>query len=153
MLSRWFYIIPRDFSFCYNCILLSKCLYCMSDPPLNCTCDRSLNWKTFLKIENTEFFLMITMLRERLNGLAMCNIEKYILNNIDLDTILNDFASRNAQGIFFVKNWNIIVDGIMGLAIIWGKRTCFIFYSLICNIDIVLEKLYMWLVLLSIFSC
>ena len=58
----------------------------------------------FSKLKLLNFFLMITMLRERLNGLAMYNIEKYILNNIDLDTILNDFASRNAPKSFFVTD-------------------------------------------------
>ena len=33
----------------------------------------------------------------RLNGLAMLCIEKNILGNIDFDTIINDFASRNAR--------------------------------------------------------
>ena len=93
------------------------------------------------------------MLQERLNDLAMCSIEKDILDNLDLDTIINNFASRNARRIFFVKNWNITVDGIMGLAIIRGNRTRFIFYSLACNIDIVLQKLYIILVLLSILLC
>jgi hypothetical protein len=30
----------------------------------------------------------------------MCNIEKDILDKIDLDTILEDFASRNAKDVF-----------------------------------------------------
>jgi hypothetical protein len=30
----------------------------------------------------------------------MCNIEKDILDKIDLDTILKDFASRNAEDAF-----------------------------------------------------
>ena len=44
------------------------------------------------------------MLQDRLNGLAMCCIEKDILDNIDLEVVLNDFASRNARRSFFVKN-------------------------------------------------
>ena len=40
------------------------------------------------------------MLQQRLNGLAMCSIEKDILDNIDLDIVLNDFASRNARRSF-----------------------------------------------------
>ena len=43
------------------------------------------------------------MLQDRLNGLAMCSIEKDILKNIDLDNVLNDFASRNARRSFFLK--------------------------------------------------
>ena len=60
--------------------------------------------KSFSKLKLLRNCLRTTMLQERLNGLDMCIIEKDILDNIDLDTILNDFASRNAQGIFFVKN-------------------------------------------------
>ena len=37
------------------------------------------------------------MLEERLNGLAMCSIEKDMLDDINLDTIPKDFAS----GIFY----------------------------------------------------
>jgi len=39
-----------------------------------------------------------------MNGLAMCSIEKDILDNIDLDVIVIDFASRNAGRSFFVKD-------------------------------------------------
>ena len=82
------------------------------------------------------------MLQGRLNGLAMCSIENAILDIIDLDTIINDFASRNARRILFVKDWNISVDGVRSLAIIRGNCTHFIFYySLVCIIDIVLQKI------------
>ena len=37
-----------------------------------------------------------TMLQDILNGLVMCCIEKNILENVDLNCALNDFASRNA---------------------------------------------------------
>jgi hypothetical protein len=43
------------------------------------------------------------MLQDRLNGLAMCNIEKDILDTIDLDIVLEDFTSRNAQRRFLKK--------------------------------------------------
>jgi len=36
------------------------------------------------------------MSQERLNGLAMCTIEKDILDDINVDTIVEDFASKNA---------------------------------------------------------
>ena len=60
--------------------------------------------RSFSKLKILKNCLRSTMLQERLNGLAMCSIEKDILDNIDLDTILNYFASRNARRIFFVKN-------------------------------------------------
>ena len=37
------------------------------------------------------------MSQERLNDLSILCIEKNILENIDVDTIINDFASRNAR--------------------------------------------------------
>jgi hypothetical protein len=43
------------------------------------------------------------MLQDRLNGLAMCNIEKDILDTIDLDLVLEDFTLRNAQRRFLKK--------------------------------------------------
>ena len=60
--------------------------------------------RSFSKLKLLRNCLRTTMLQERLNGLAMCSIEKDILDNLDLDTIINDFASRNARRIFFVKN-------------------------------------------------
>jgi len=41
------------------------------------------------------------MLQDRLNGLAMCCIGKDVLDNIDLDIVLNNLASRNARSHFF----------------------------------------------------
>ena len=38
---------------------------------------------------------------ERLNGLVMCTIEKDILDDINVDTIVEDFASRSAHRKFF----------------------------------------------------
>ena len=52
--------------------------------------------RSFSKLKLLRNCLRTTMLQGRLNGLSMCGIEKDILDNIDLDTILNDFASRNA---------------------------------------------------------
>jgi hypothetical protein len=44
------------------------------------------------------------MLQEILNVLAMCNIEKDILDTIDLDSTLEDFASKSAQRCLFKKD-------------------------------------------------
>ena len=45
------------------------------------------------------------MLEERLNGLAMCSIEKDMLDDINLDTILEDFASKKMpKGGFFTRH-------------------------------------------------
>lgn len=45
------------------------------------------------------------MSQERLNGLSICCIDKDVLENIDLDTIINDFA-------FTEKPLLIIVGGL-----------------------------------------
>ena len=60
--------------------------------------------RSFSKLKLLRNCLRTTMLQERLNGLAMCSIEKDILDNIDLDTIINDFVSRNARRSFIVKD-------------------------------------------------
>jgi hypothetical protein len=57
--------------------------------------------RSFSKLKLLKNYLRSTMLQERLNGLAMCSIENTILDIIDLDTIINDFASRNAHRSFF----------------------------------------------------
>ena len=51
----------------------------------------------FSKLKSLKNYLRSTMSQERLNGLAMCCIEKDMLDNIDLDTIISDFASKNAR--------------------------------------------------------
>ena len=71
--------------------------------------------RSFSKLKLLKNCLRSTMLQERLNGLAMCCIEKDILDNIDLDIVLNDFTSRNARRSFFMKHWNIIVNEVIGI--------------------------------------
>jgi hypothetical protein len=53
--------------------------------------------RSFSKLKLLKNYLRSTMSQERLNGLATCSIEKDILTNIDLNIVLNDFASRNAR--------------------------------------------------------
>ena len=58
--------------------------------------------RSFSKLKLLKNYLRSTMSQERLNGLAMCTIEKDILDTIDLDTVLDDFASRNARRSIFL---------------------------------------------------
>ena len=58
--------------------------------------------KSFSKLKLLKNYLRSTMSQERLNGLAMCTIEKDILDTIDLNTVLDDFASRNARRTIFL---------------------------------------------------
>jgi hypothetical protein len=59
--------------------------------------------RSFSELTLLKNYLRSTMLQQRLNGLAMCSIEKDILDNINLDSVINDFASRNGRRSFFVK--------------------------------------------------
>jgi len=53
--------------------------------------------RSLSKLKLLKNYLRSTMSQERLNGLAMCTIERDILDTIDLNTVhLDDFASRNA---------------------------------------------------------
>uniref|UniRef100_A0A8R7VDC5 HAT C-terminal dimerisation domain-containing protein n=1 Tax=Triticum urartu TaxID=4572 RepID=A0A8R7VDC5_TRIUA len=53
--------------------------------------------RSFSKLKLLKNYLRSTMSQERLNGLAICCVEKDVLDNIDLDTVINDFASKNAR--------------------------------------------------------
>ena len=65
-------------------------------------------------------------------ALAMCSVENAILGIIDLDTIINDFASRNAHRSFFA----IIIYKVFEVTIL-----AFFAVLLVCTIDNVLQKL------------
>ena len=53
--------------------------------------------RSFSKLKLLKNYLRSTMSQERLNGLATLCIEKRLLDKIDIDTIINDFASRNVR--------------------------------------------------------
>jgi len=57
--------------------------------------------RSFSKLKLLKNCLRSTMSQERLNGLAMCSIEKDILDNTDLNTFIDDFASKNARRSIF----------------------------------------------------
>ncbi|XP_038994314.1 uncharacterized protein LOC120118313 [Hibiscus syriacus] len=44
-----------------------------------------------------KMYLRSSMSQERLNGLATLSIENEMIGNIDVDVIINDFASQNAR--------------------------------------------------------
>ncbi|KAG6406751.1 hypothetical protein SASPL_134360 [Salvia splendens] len=56
--------------------------------------------RSFSKLKLLKNYLRSTMSQDRLNGLATCSIEKGILENVDLNIVLADFASRNARRSF-----------------------------------------------------
>ena len=53
--------------------------------------------RSFSKLKLLKNYLRSTMSQERLNGLATLCIEKRLLDKIDIDTIIDDFASRNVR--------------------------------------------------------
>ena len=60
--------------------------------------------RSFSKLKLLKSYLRSSMSQERLNDLAILCIEKNMLENIDVDTIINDFASRNARRKCFFMN-------------------------------------------------
>ena len=62
----------------------------------------ALTKRSFSKLKLLKNYLRSTMSQERLNGLAMCTIERDILDIIDLNTVLDDFTSRNARRTIFL---------------------------------------------------
>uniref|UniRef100_A0A8I6YMD4 HAT C-terminal dimerisation domain-containing protein n=1 Tax=Hordeum vulgare subsp. vulgare TaxID=112509 RepID=A0A8I6YMD4_HORVV len=52
---------------------------------------------SFSKLKLLKNYLRSTMTQERLNGLATLCIEKKLLDDIDIDPIISDFASRNVR--------------------------------------------------------
>uniref|UniRef100_A0A8I7B6G1 HAT C-terminal dimerisation domain-containing protein n=1 Tax=Hordeum vulgare subsp. vulgare TaxID=112509 RepID=A0A8I7B6G1_HORVV len=53
--------------------------------------------RSFSKLKLLKNYLRSTMTQERLNGLATLCIEKKLLDDIDIDPIISDFASRNVR--------------------------------------------------------
>ena len=53
--------------------------------------------RTFSKLKLLRNYLRSTVSQERLNGLAILCIEKKLLDEIDIDTIIIDFVSKNIR--------------------------------------------------------
>ena len=58
--------------------------------------------RSFSKLKLLKSYLRSSMSQERLNDLTILCIEKNMLENIDVDTIINDFASRNTRRQYFL---------------------------------------------------
>jgi len=53
--------------------------------------------RSFSKLKLLKNYLRSTMSQERLNGLATLCIKKKLLDGIDINSIINDFASQNVR--------------------------------------------------------
>jgi hypothetical protein len=53
--------------------------------------------RSFSKLKLIKTYLRSSMSQERLNGLATLSIEKDMLADVDVDVLINDFASQNAR--------------------------------------------------------
>jgi hypothetical protein len=57
--------------------------------------------RSFSKLKLLKNYLRCTMSQERLNDLATLCIEKRVLDEIDINTIIHDFSSRNVRRDFY----------------------------------------------------
>jgi len=58
--------------------------------------------RSFSKLKLLKNYLRSTMSQERLNGLATCCIEKNMLDDVNLDAMIDDFASKKARRSHFL---------------------------------------------------
>ncbi|GJU47369.1 zinc finger MYM-type protein 1 [Tanacetum coccineum] len=59
--------------------------------------------RSFSKLKLLKSYLRSTMSQERLNGLALIAIENDILESVNYDDLINNFASKNARRIALFK--------------------------------------------------
>ncbi|KAF8066158.1 hypothetical protein N665_1157s0005 [Sinapis alba] len=57
--------------------------------------------RSFSKLKLTKSYLRSTMSQERLNGLAMLSIKKDMIKNLDYESLMDDFAGKNARRSIF----------------------------------------------------
>ena len=65
--------------------------------------------RSFSKLKLLKNYLRSTMTRKRVNGFPAFCIEKKLLDDIDIDPIISDFASRNVEESFKVMCINYLI--------------------------------------------
>ena len=60
--------------------------------------------RSFSKLKLLKSYLRSSISQEIMNGLTIFFIEKNMLENIDVDIFINDFASRNSRKQCFLNN-------------------------------------------------
>ena len=59
--------------------------------------------RSFSKLKLLKSYLRSSMSQERLNGLALMAIENELLENIDYDSLIDDFASKHVRRMTLLK--------------------------------------------------
>uniref|UniRef100_A0A0D3BX91 HAT C-terminal dimerisation domain-containing protein n=1 Tax=Brassica oleracea var. oleracea TaxID=109376 RepID=A0A0D3BX91_BRAOL len=57
--------------------------------------------RSFSKLKLIKSYLRSTMSQERLNGLTMLSIEKALIQNLNYESLMNDFAEKTARRVIF----------------------------------------------------
>jgi hypothetical protein len=76
--------------------LLSQYICCLSDIIYYTITVASVK-RSFPKLKLLKNYLRSTMPQESLNGLATLCIEKKLLDDVNIEVIIDDFASRNVR--------------------------------------------------------
>ncbi|XP_042065996.1 uncharacterized protein LOC121809439 isoform X3 [Salvia splendens] len=79
--------------------------------------------RSFSKLKLLKNYLRSTMSQQRLNGLATLCIEKKLLDEVDSNTIINDFASRNVRRNFLRASTFSLAPGLWNLRTGAGRTT------------------------------
>ncbi|XP_022553099.1 uncharacterized protein LOC106383362 [Brassica napus] len=65
--------------------------------------------RSFSKLKLIKSYLRSTMSQERLNGLAMLSIEKALIQNLNYESLMNDFAEKTARRVIFAKSVELLL--------------------------------------------
>ncbi|KAL0394347.1 UNVERIFIED_CONTAM: hypothetical protein Slati_4400900 [Sesamum latifolium] len=99
--------LPNKFMSAIDILEFVKTLDCFSNISIACRILLTVPMtvasaeQSFSKLKLLKTYLRSSMSQERLNGLAILCIEKDMLGKIDVDSMIDDFTSRNARRHYF----------------------------------------------------